>query len=112
MTAGGFAGLLGVYVLTSLVGVIVADVKDDNPRLHRYGRRLLIPVAGPWIAISDTRSATAAWFTGFSGVLQAAGLVLGMVGAIRLGTHRAKTRLAFDGSMHPGGGRLGVTLRF
>jgi len=112
MIAGGYASFLGVYFVTSLVGVIMADVRHDNERLHRYGRRLMIPLAGPWMAVGDARSATGAWATGFSGVFQAAGLVLGTVGAIRLGVYRSQTRLSFGGGTMPGGGQGMITLRF
>lgn len=112
MTAVGFSVFGASYAISSLTGAIVADARDGE-RLDRFGRRMLIPVVGPWLAIPHTESATGAWFTGFAGAAQLAGLVLGTVGAVRLGQQRRESqRWAVTSTPLLGGGQLGVVGRF
>lgn len=112
MTAVGFSVLGGSYLVSSLTGAIVADTRDDE-RLERFGRRMIIPVVGPWLALQYTDSATGAWFTGLAGVAQTAGLVVGTIGAVRLARNRAdRQRLTFTSSPILGGGQVGLSGRF
>jgi len=114
MTAAGFA-IFGVsYAISSLTGAIIADTRDDE-RLERYGRRMIIPVVGPWLAIGHTDSATGAWFTGLAGVAQTAGVVIGTIGAVHLAQRRrlkTQHQVMVTGSPLLGGGQLGLAGRF
>ena len=64
--------------------------------------RSLIPVAGPFIAASRLNSATAGFGLGFVGVVQLAGLAMGIGGSVLLAKSRRNSRL----SAGPGGFQL------
>jgi len=84
MMVGGWT-MLGVsYVFTSLTGAIMADVCHSTSPCKRVGYYMLIPVAGPFIAIGPAEKATAKVFLGFTGAIQLAGLIMGIVGTVLL----------------------------
>ncbi|MEZ4452665.1 MAG: hypothetical protein R3B09_24610 [Nannocystaceae bacterium] len=135
MRATGIASLVtgGVlftvtYGVTALTGAIMHDVGrsrlDDPARAARgeqlvdVGRRLLIPIAGPWIAMPRMSDELGQIGAGFSGVIQAGALILVIAGGVQLGVYSGMKRdgvalgprLRLSGAFTPEGG--GLRLRF
>ena len=97
MMVGGWT-MLGVsYVFTSLTGAIMADLCKSTAPCRRVGYYMLIPVAGPFIAIGPAESATAKIFLGFTGAIQAAGLIMGIVGTAQYVADGRQARINADG---------------
>ncbi|MCA9687683.1 MAG: hypothetical protein KC457_36325, partial [Myxococcales bacterium] len=94
MTISGFTMFGTGYLISALIGTISLDLAADVNGTGQYGRRMLIPVAGPFMAIPRAGSATGGLFTGLLGVVQIGGLVLGTAGAVKFG--RAKRQLALS----------------
>lgn len=96
--AFGF-GMFGVsYLIAAVVGTSMIDFGDEE-----LGRPLLIPVAGPFITAARAPSATFGFGMALGGVVQLAGLGLGITGAVQLGNAR---RNAPRLSAAPGGLQL------
>jgi hypothetical protein len=94
MTISGYTMFGTSYLISALIGTISLDYAADVGGTGKYGRRMLIPIAGPFIAIPRADSATGGLFTGFLGVIQVAGFVLGTAGAIKLGRANRQLRLS------------------
>jgi hypothetical protein len=108
------------YLFTSLGGAITIDDanaqlahRDDGQptaqgpnRELRFGRRLLVPVFGPFAAIRHADSAKSAWGAGFSGLLQAAGVAMIVAGAVRHRRYRRARRLQMSAGPTLGGAQL------
>ncbi len=112
------------YFFTSLAGAVVIDKTRrpstldelgkrtiDTRRLN-YGRSLLVPVAGPFIAMHYTRSATERWGLALTGVAQSVGIVLALVGATRRARARRAERIGVSPGFAAGGATMGVQGRF
>jgi hypothetical protein len=97
MTISGYTLFGTSYLISALIGTISLDYAADVGGTGKYGRRMLIPVAGPFMAIPRADSATGGLFTGFLGVIQVAGFVLGTAGAIKLGRANRELRLSANG---------------
>lgn len=112
LTISGFS-MLGIsYFGSALIGAIAYDVGDTDAS-RRYGRRMLIPVGGPFAAAPHAEALSVGILTGAAGVVQVAGLGMGIAGAVLLGRERAqRSRLAFGASPTRGGAHFGATLRF
>jgi hypothetical protein len=89
MTIAGFSVFGISYLISAGVGTVAIDAGDPE-----IGRPLLIPVAGPFIVASRLDSATAGFGLGFVGVIQTAGLAMGIAGAAILAKTRRNSRLA------------------
>jgi len=97
MMVGGWT-MLGVsYVFTSLTGAIMADLCKSTAPCRRVGYYMLIPVAGPFIAIGPAQTATGKIFLGFTGAIQAAGLIMGIVGTAQYVADGRQARVNADG---------------
>jgi hypothetical protein len=96
MTISGYTLFGTSYLISALIGTISLDYAADVGGTGKYGRRMLIPIAGPFMAIPRADSATGGLFTGFLGVIQVAGFVLGTAGAIKLGRANRELRLSAD----------------
>lgn len=96
MTISGFTIFGSSYLISALVGTISLDYAADIGGSGTYGRRMLIPVAGPFMAIPRTDSATGGLFTGLLGVIQVGSLALGTAGAIKFGRARRQLALSAD----------------
>lgn len=80
---GGWTMLGASYLFTALVGAIISDSKticEDPARCQRLGYYMMIPVAGPFIATGPSNTATGSIFLGLVGVVQTAGLIMGIAG--------------------------------
>lgn len=104
MTISGYTLFGTSYLISALIGTISIDYARDVGGSGKYGRRMLIPLVGPFMAIPRSDSATGGLFTGLVGVVQVAGFALGTAGAIRLG--RANRQLALTADTG------GLTLKF
>lgn len=104
MTISGYTLFGTSYLISALVGTISIDYARDVGGSGTYGRRMLIPLAGPFAAIPRADSATGGLFTGLIGVVQVTGFVLGTAGAIRLGRANRELLLMADSG--------GLTLKF
>lgn len=104
MTISGYTLFGTSYLISALIGTISIDYARDVGGSGTYGRRMLIPIAGPFIAIPRADSATGGLFTGLIGVVQVTGFVLGTAGAIRLGRANRELMLMADSG--------GLTLKF
>lgn len=96
MTISGYTIFGTSYLISALVGTISLDYAADVGGTGTYGRRMLIPIAGPFMAIPRADSATGGLFTGFLGVIQVGGFVLGTAGAIKFGRANRQLRLSAD----------------
>lgn len=104
MTISGFTMFGTSYLISALIGTISIDYADSVGGSGKYGRRMLIPLGGPFAAIPRADSATGGLFTALLGVIQVGGFVLGTAGAIKYG--RAKRQLELSASSG------GLQLRF
>jgi len=130
----GWSVLGSFYLISTFVGTSAIDQarcdrtggfdEDDlecttDESLRRYGRRMLIPVVGPFMAAATEDGDAAAIFLG---VNQVAGLVLGIIGTVRyvstgrssvasLPIGRGRT-LSLDVQPTIGGGAARASLRF
>jgi hypothetical protein len=96
MTISGFTMFGTGYLISALIGTISIDYAADVGGSGTYGRRMLIPLAGPFAAIPRADSATGGLFTGLLGVVQVGGFILGTAGAIRIGRANRQLRLSAD----------------
>ncbi len=123
LLAAGLSTFAALYGLTAYVGAATIDRardinrdewSDGNGNMTRNrGRALLIPVAGPFIAMRFTGSARRKYWQAVNGGLQAGSLAMAIIGARMYGQHRrAKRRAQFTASASPQGAQLGMSMRF
>jgi hypothetical protein len=108
MVASGWALFGSMYLSSALVGTASIDLAGDDERQRAYGQRMLLPVAGPFMAAFATRSATGALMTAMVGAAQATGLVLASVGHMRLRRLRREATLTASVA----GPAVGLRMRF
>jgi hypothetical protein len=85
----GFSVFGVSYLITAVSGTAIIDA--GSPEI---GRPLLIPVAGPFMAGARQSSATLGLGLGLVGVIQLAGLGMGIGGAVVFGNARRQARLS------------------
>lgn len=108
LRVGGWVTLGSTYLFSALIGTIAIDTGGE--RIQRYGYWMTIPVAGPFGAAFQSRSATGALLTTTLGVAQAAGLGMAIVGGAR--HRRLKRELTLTAMPTRGGGHVGLSMRF
>ncbi len=96
MTISGYTMFGTSYLISALVGTISLDLAADVGGSGTYGRRMMIPIVGPFMAINRSDSATGGLFTAILGVVQTTGFVLGTAGAVKYGRARRQLRLTAD----------------
>ena len=106
LLAAGLSIAGTTYVVSSLTGALAADLGSPM-----WGRSMMIPLAGPFIATGFTETYTGAWFTAGLGVAQAAGVLMTIVGATRYRRYR-KSQVSFAAAPTRGGGHAALTVRF
>jgi len=106
LLAGGISLAGTTYLVSSLSGALAADLGSPM-----WGRSMMIPVAGPFIATGFTDTYTGAWFTAALGVAQAAGVVMTIVGASRHRRYR-RSQVSMAAAPTRGGGHAALTVRF
>jgi hypothetical protein len=117
--------LFGIaYLTTAFRGVVAIDQADgvfdedmDDPFTttpsKKYGQRLLIPIAGPFIAAPEAPTATQGFGTALAGTLQLTGVALGIAGTVLYVKAKRRGRdLAFGAAPTPGGAAVQMRLRF
>lgn len=97
LTIAGFSIFGFSYLIAAASGTVAIDAGASD-----IGRPLLIPVAGPFIAATRAGTATGGFGLGFAGIVQLAGLGMGIGGAVMFGNSRRKAQL----SAAPGGLQL------
>jgi len=118
------------YIFSAAIGAGLVDAhgyfcRDDYARCHAVGRYMLIPVAGPFIAIGPSDSALGSVSLAFAGLAQTAGLVMGIVGtamfvadgkaqrqAFNADGFRLSKRLRMNAGPRLGGATLSLNMRF
>lgn len=127
----GLSGFAGVYLLTAYAGAATIDKARELSRGDSYdpygnpdpgrdgkmtrnrGRALLIPVAGPFIAMHFTNSARRKYWQAVNGSLQAGSLAMAIIGSRMYAKHRrAKRRAQVTASASPEGAQVGMSMRF
>lgn len=86
------------------------DQADIDDKRRRWGRRMLIPLGGPFAAISVSRTSLAATWAGFVGLAELAGVGLGVAGAV-LFARSGRNDVALHLIPTAGGGMLGGSFR-
>jgi hypothetical protein len=127
LVLGGSLALGYAYICTSLAGAIAIDkakrAGHDDPltievehgvdrRRRAFGRALLVPVAGPFLALGYTDSALRRWAAAFAGGAQLLGVAMIAAGVIAGGRERRARRLQPMASWQPGGATFGISGRF
>lgn len=106
---GGWVLLGTTYGLSALIGTVAIDTAGRD-RMRTYGYWMVTPVAGPFGAAFQTRSATGALLTTSLGVAQAVGLGMAIVGGAR--HRRLKRELSLTAMPTRNGGHVGLSMRF
>lgn len=112
---GGLATLGATYALTAVVGLNLI-AKDDPYTCHdcgTIGRRFLIPVLGPWLALPASDTTKRKVVTTGLGIAQATGLVLSIIGIERFADSAPRSRWASNhgvavGLLPANGGGVGM----
>lgn len=133
LLVAGLSGFAGVYLLTAYAGAAAIDKARDirrNQDSYDYygeptttgrtgnmtrnrGRALLIPVAGPFIAMHFTNSSRRKYWQAVNGTLQAGSLAMALIGSRMYAKHRrAKRRAQVTASASPEGAQVGMSMRF
>jgi hypothetical protein len=115
----------GVWLMSTLAGAITIDKARDkakasqiagepNPfdRDRKRGAALMIPVAGPFMAMPHTDSVTRKYGLALNGSLQIAGLVVALVGIVEQSQYRRARRFGVAAVPDPEGARIAVDVRF
>ena len=119
MAIAGFSIFGGVWLLSAITGAAIFDsagsnfTEDSDAEADRaMGRRLMIPVGGPFAASFVAPTATGALFSVLSGVAQTAGLGVGIAGAVIYGRGQQQYRVSMGGMPTAGGGSFHLGVRF
>lgn len=129
LLATGLTGFASVYLLTAYTGAATidkarrlsrgyddyrsAEPDRDGKMTRNRGRALLIPVAGPFIAMHFTNSAQRKYWQAVNGGLQAGTLAMAIIGTRLYAKHRrAKRRAQVTASASPQGAQVGMSMRF
>jgi len=85
MMITGWVMLGASWLLATLIGSIQNDVCDltENDRCKSLAKSMIIPVAGPFLAMYYSNSSSQQWGLGVLGASEVLGLVLGIVGTIQ-----------------------------
>jgi hypothetical protein len=122
----GASTLASIYFLSTLAGALAIDGgRDDretdpstgmpgapNHRRMRFGRSLLIPIAGPFIAIAHADTAALRWAMVMTGMAQVTTAALVVAGSIRTVRARRQERMWFGAGPAQGGAMISLRGRF
>lgn len=128
MLGAGLGAFTLIYLGSAFYGAAVFDQREEqfldgeastgftsDEQRRAYGRRMMIPIGGPFAAAAVAPSATEALLTSLAGVAQVATLSVGVAGAVIYGKARRRQpreRLVVSGAPVAGGGVLAVQGRF
>jgi hypothetical protein len=109
MLIAGYSIFGSFYLGSALYGAAELDRSGyydddiDDPlydeKQAKFGRRLFIPLIGPYIAAPLAPSASAGLVTVLAGTAQIAGLALGIAGSILYARARKQQRFVFGGAV-------------
>ena len=96
----------GVYLVTALAGLMLLDGEatdsgEECTNCDDVGPRMLIPLVGPFMAIPDADGADGRAVCAVLGVLQIAGLTMGIVGTLIYAKKKRAYREALSNSAVP-----------
>jgi hypothetical protein len=123
LIAGGAGLFLTAYLYTSILGSIAIDkgkkgttnsagIRVPDDERVAFGRRLMIPVVGPFLALGKTDSAMKRWGASFSGLAQVAGVGLIVAGLVAKSRINRARRFGWTAGASHGGGSVMVYGRF
>lgn len=103
MMIAGFSIFAGTWLSAIVLGAGFID--NNTPSGYMYGRRLMVPVLGPFLAagIPDDGASTNMAYV-FLGLAQTAGLALGITGAVLFSKSRKAARTLTSQGLHLGRG--------
>jgi hypothetical protein len=109
---GGWTTFGVTYAAALTIGVASIDLAEDDHRQRMWGRRMAIPIGGPFAAAFVSDSATGTLFTVLTGAAQLTGIAIGTAGAVMLSRQKRDPNFAF--AIVPGrtGAHMGATWRF
>jgi hypothetical protein len=125
MAAGITMGVVS-YLSTSMAGAVAIDrardLEDDplteaDESAHAsdrraFGRALLIPIVGPYVAIPRADTALRGWAAGLSGVAQGVALGLTIAGIVRRSRALRPSRVAVSPIAGREGAGISMRVRF
>ena len=111
LIAGGIGLGVGSYFVTALLGAIAID-KGRNADDRDRGKAMMIPIAGPFIAIGKTDSAVRRFGLATSGSMQLAAIGLLIAGAIKHARYKEAKRWSVAAMPTATGGRASLAVRF
>ena len=124
-TIVGFSAFGMSYLMGATVGATIIDSEtiddngDDNvafsnPSSRAYGRSLLVPLIGPFLAIPHATTAMGRLATVVLGLTQVGTLTLGVLGATRLAKSRSAAKMQLGIAPTPGfrGATAHLQMRF
>ena len=112
ITIGGWTTFGITYAAALTIGVASIDLAKEDQHQRVWGRRMVIPVGGPFAAAFVSKSATGTLFTVLTGLAQTTGIAIGIAGAVMLSKQKRASRLAFAAAPDRGGMHMGATWRF
>lgn len=120
MMISGYSAFFAVWLVTAIAGAATFDSADsdflddaDRDRQRAVGRRLMIPLGGPYAAAFVTDTATGALFSVLSGLAQTATLTLGITGTVIYARNqRAYRQVALGAAPIRGGSMMQLGVRF
>jgi hypothetical protein len=128
LIAAGVSITAGTYLLTALFGSIAIDkarksATSDNPltpdnearptdRARKRGKAMMIPIAGPFVAMRHTDSVARRYGLALNGAIQITGVVLTLVGAVQQSRYRQAKRWGLVAASGPDGAHVAVDVRF
>lgn len=81
-------------------------------RQRAFGRRVMVPVIGPFAAMGATDRTVQRWWLGIVGIVEVAAVALIASGAIRSARHRRQRRIGLSAAASADGAQLGLRVAF
>lgn len=102
----GWGSFGGVYLITALAGLMMlsgdaTESGEECVNCDKVGPRMLIPLVGPFMAIPDADGADGRAVCSVLGVLQIAGISLGIVGTVIYAKKKRTYREALLNAAYP-----------
>lgn len=128
LIASGLALSGATYFFSALSGAITIDkardkAQPDDPltpaneahatdRERKRGQLLMVPIAGPFLAMKHTDSAVQQFGNAFNGTLQVTGIVLAIAGFVQRSRYKQAKRWGLAAGPGPDGARISFDMRF
>ena len=119
MFATGGALTLGAYIVTMAFGASrLSDAKnspekfDDPERSRAFGRRMMVPVVGGFLAMPKAGSYTRAWGAGLASMFQVTGLTTAIVAGVLDRREEDRRRAHVSAMPTRDGAQVTISMRF